>query len=75
MMKDVYKINGNGFYIDVYKINVEENTYYNGFEWLEIDFEFVDIPPMRAKSIKWDNGEWIIIEEYPIEEILPQPQK
>jgi hypothetical protein len=73
MIKDVYKINTEKIYEDMYKINTENNTYYNGSEWLEIDFEYVEAKPPHAKVVRWDGSKWIVIEEYPIEPIEPQP--
>jgi len=73
MIKDVYKINNQGIYQDVYKINTKNQTYYNGVKWLEIDFDYVETQPPNAKIVKWGNEEWIVIEEYPIEPREPQP--
>jgi hypothetical protein len=70
MIKDVYKINNEGVYVDIYKINTDENTYYDGFEWVGIDFDYVELPPPHAKVTKWEVNKWVVIEEYPVE---PQP--
>ena len=72
MIKDIYKINNEGIYEDVYKANLKENTYYNGEEWLEIDFNYVEVQPPNAKVVKWEKGKWIVIEEYPVEPQQPQ---
>lgn len=71
--KDIYRVDDHGIYVDIYKINVENNTYYNGIEWLEIDFEYVEIKPPNAKVAKWGNNGWIVVEEHPIEIQEPQP--
>lgn len=73
MIKEIYKINSDGIYEDVYLANLEENTYYNGEKWLEIDFDYVEVKPPHAKVVRWDGSKWIVIEEYPIEPIEPQP--
>jgi len=69
-MIDVYKINSDGIYEDVFKINTEKNTYYDGEKWQTIDFTYVEEQPPYAKVVKWENDTWIIVEEYPVE---PQP--
>ena len=73
MIKEIYKINSDGIYEDVYLANLEENNYYNGEEWSEIDFSYVEAKPPHAKVVRWDGSKWIVIEEYPIEPIEPQP--
>jgi len=73
MIKEIYKINSDGIYEDVYLANLEENNYYNGEEWIEIDFDYVEVKPPHAKVVRWDGSKWIVIEEYPIEPIEPQP--
>ena len=73
MIKDVYKIDNNGLYVDVYKINTEKNAYYDGIKWSEVDFYYVDVQPPSAKIVKWENNNWTIVEEYPTEPIPPQP--
>lgn len=72
MIKDIYKIDNTGVYVDIYKINTENNTYYNGSEWLNIDFDYTEIKPPIAKTVKLEDGEWIAVEEYPSEPQLPQ---
>ena len=72
-MKNIYKIDTSGIYEDVYLANLEENNYYNGEEWSEIDFSYVEAKPPHAKVARWDGSKWIVIEEYPIEPIEPQP--
>lgn len=69
----IYKIDINGVYEDMYQANLKENTYYNGEKWLEIDFDYVKIQPPNAKVVKWENGEWVVIEEYLVES--PQLQQ
>lgn len=73
MIKEIYKINSKGIYEDVYLANLEENSCYNGEEWIEIDFDYVEVKPPHAKVVRWDGSKWIVIEEYPIEPIEPQP--
>jgi hypothetical protein len=73
MIKEIYKINSDGIYEDVYLANLEENSCYNGEEWIEIDFDYVEVKPPHAKVVRWDGSKWIVIEEYPIEPIEPQP--
>ena len=71
MIRYIYKIDSEGVYIDCYIADVEKNVYYNGEKWLEIDFDYVKTQPPNAKVVKWENEEWIVIEEYPIEPIPP----
>lgn len=73
MIKEIYKINSDGIYEDVYLANLEENSCYNGEEWIEIDFDYVEAKPPHAKAIKWNGSEWVVVEEYPVEPIPPQP--
>lgn len=72
MIKDVYRIDKEGIHLDIYKIKTTENTYYNGEEWLDIDFNYVEVKPPYAKLVRWTGAEWEVIDEYPVEEILPQ---
>ena len=72
MIKAIYRIDDEGKYVDVYLGKIAENKYYDGEKWLEIDFEYVEIEPPNAKVVKWENGEWVIIEEYPKESQQPQ---
>lgn len=71
MIKTIYKISSGGIYEDIYLANLEENVYYNGEEWLEIDFNYVELQPPNAKVMQWVSGNWIVIEDYPIEPISP----
>jgi len=71
-MIDVYKIDSNGFYDGMYKINIEKNAYYNGTEWLNIDFEYKITKPPHAKIVKWESEQWIVVEEYQAELIQPK---
>jgi len=73
MIKEIYKINSKGIYEDVYLANLEENSCYNGEEWIEIDFDYVEVKPPHAKVVKWDGSKWIVIEEYPTEPQQPLP--
>lgn len=73
MIKDVYKIGANGIYQDLCKINTDNNTYYNGIEWVDINFNYVETQPPYAKVVKWENENWVVIEEYPVEPQVPQP--
>ena len=72
MIKEIYKINSKGIYEDVYLANLEENSCYNGEEWIEIDFDYVEVKPPHAKVARWDGSKWIVIEEYPNEEAEPR---
>lgn len=72
MIKEIYKINSDGIYEDVYLANLEENNYYNGEEWSEIDFSYVEAKPPHAKVVKWEDNSWVVVEEYLIEPQLPQ---
>lgn len=71
-MEQIYKINNNLVFEDVYLANIDNNTYYKGIEWLEIDFIYVEVKPPNAKVVKWENEKWVVLEEYPIEPIRPQ---
>ena len=62
MIIDVYRIDGNGIYVDTYKVNGER--YYNGTEWIDIDFKFVKVAPPNCKVAKWEESKWVVIEEY-----------
>ena len=73
MIKQVYSINVNGIYGDSYILDTEKNTYYDGADWRDVDFEYSEIMPPYAKVVKWDGEKWIIIERYPKETIIQPP--
>ena len=72
MITEIYKIDSNSIYIDVYLACLEEDTYYNGSEWLKIDFDYVEVHPPNAEVVKWGIDEWVVVEEYPPQSQYPQ---
>ena len=59
MMKDVYKVDEQGFYTDFVKVDEENNTYYtDSFEWDNVDFEYVEAAPPTLCRPKWNGAEW-----------------
>lgn len=69
MIKQVYFIDNDGFYIDAYVINTETNMYYDAdFEWKPIVYRYVSKQPPIAKKVKWDGTKWVITEPY-VEEV------
>lgn len=73
MLKQVYLIDINKLYKETVVIDVDTNTYYDGEEWREITFSYVEVVPPSAKVIKWDGEKWVIVEEYPKQETTIQP--
>lgn len=75
-MKQIYKFDDNGIYMDTFLFDEENGVYYDGIEWSIPTFEYTELVPQYAKKVKWDGGVWNVIEEYPveIEPIMPKTQ-
>lgn len=60
MIKDVYMIDKEGYYIDFVKIN-EKNKMYctDSFKWSRIDFEYVETTPPIMCQPKWNGKVWM----------------
>lgn len=74
-MIKIYLIDSEGLYIDTVLYNIEDNTYYSGNEWEELNLNYVeDVPPL-GKVVKWTGQEWNVIEPLPSTPPLPPTQQ
>lgn len=60
-MKQIYLIDDNNKYMDTYLL--ENNSIYDGVNWIPLEHDYVEIPPPVCKSCEWTGTEWTIIEE------------